>query len=451
MVCNHCLADNQKDCLFCPVCGNPMQTGEHAVTPPSVSNSSVIIEILNVQTAVSEVGASISPVTAAVALTLTSDAAASNKSATPAAGMPVGENRQLAQANLFRMRKSWDEATNLCILVLRDSPADPAAHSLLGDIYKDQGKLEESVRWYRMAVDLKPNPFDLANLQNLEKKLASRTISAPADSRTKSQFPLMRGSQSARKTDSTDTAQQRWLKGITVTAVSFLSLFIIYLLVAPARHRTGAGGAIPEGGVAYGYGSTSTDLPPPVIGGPAVLPSGERPNISSGATHTAGTGLSPDLNNGTVQAVLPPAATPDGGLLPAPVKSVSPLGSGASQMSELSPNDGSAVNRPHSNALQSGMEMAGVQSAHGVAMVTIVAPEATDPNTSRETLVRNLFRAANTIFSNDASLTRATVSFRAGSASGEVIFAADIDRTSATVSDPEHDDISVLSSHLQIH
>ncbi|HEX5323393.1 MAG TPA: tetratricopeptide repeat protein, partial [Capsulimonadaceae bacterium] len=65
-------------------------------------------------------------------------------------------SRMLAQANLHRMRGQWDEAIAICMDAMRLMPNDPTAHSLLGDIYSDQGNLDEAIRWYCMALDLKP-------------------------------------------------------------------------------------------------------------------------------------------------------------------------------------------------------------------------------------------------------------------------------------------------------
>ena len=36
--------------------------------------------------------------------------------------------------------------------VLRSQPGNADAHSLLGDIYRDQGAIDDAIQWYRMAV-----------------------------------------------------------------------------------------------------------------------------------------------------------------------------------------------------------------------------------------------------------------------------------------------------------
>lgn len=63
----------------------------------------------------------------------------------------------LAAANLLRVRGRYEDAEKRCVEVLRSDPNNVHAHSLLGDIYRDQGKLEEAAEWYQMALDLDPN------------------------------------------------------------------------------------------------------------------------------------------------------------------------------------------------------------------------------------------------------------------------------------------------------
>jgi tetratricopeptide repeat protein len=62
----------------------------------------------------------------------------------------------LARANLLRMRGQWTDAVELCTEALRVDAHSPAAHSLLGDIYENQGRLDKAIRWYQLALDLDP-------------------------------------------------------------------------------------------------------------------------------------------------------------------------------------------------------------------------------------------------------------------------------------------------------
>lgn len=101
--------------------------------------------------------------------------------------LPQGAYTLLAQANLLRMRGHWPEAIEKCMTALKLSPDNASAQSLLGDIYENQGLLDDAVQWYRMALDVHPDsPADKMKLARvIETK--SRTLppgasrSAPRD------------------------------------------------------------------------------------------------------------------------------------------------------------------------------------------------------------------------------------------------------------------------------
>ncbi|MES2464046.1 MAG: tetratricopeptide repeat protein [Armatimonadota bacterium] len=76
----------------------------------------------------------------------------------------------LARANLLRMRGQWNEAIAVCTEALRLAPRSPTAHSVLGDIYEAQGKYDDALQWYGMAVDLAPNRA--ADREKLERVVA---------------------------------------------------------------------------------------------------------------------------------------------------------------------------------------------------------------------------------------------------------------------------------------
>ncbi len=68
-----------------------------------------------------------------------------------------GHEAALAAANLLRLRGRHAEAEARCIEVLRADPNNVHAHSMLGDIYLDQGRREDARQWYQLALDLDPN------------------------------------------------------------------------------------------------------------------------------------------------------------------------------------------------------------------------------------------------------------------------------------------------------
>ncbi|MCS6950065.1 MAG: tetratricopeptide repeat protein [Armatimonadota bacterium] len=84
-------------------------------------------------------------------------------------------NPRLAQANLLRLRGQWDEAIRACAEVLRQFPSNVHAHALMGDIYRDQGNLEEAAQWYKLALDLAPDSVvDRQRLEQVQRELELR-------------------------------------------------------------------------------------------------------------------------------------------------------------------------------------------------------------------------------------------------------------------------------------
>lgn len=74
----------------------------------------------------------------------------------------------LAQANLLRMRGSWEEAVQNCMAALSLAPEHSSAQSLLGDIYENQGRHDDAIQWYHMALDVNPDsPADRLKLDRL--------------------------------------------------------------------------------------------------------------------------------------------------------------------------------------------------------------------------------------------------------------------------------------------
>lgn len=89
-------------------------------------------------------------------------------SAPEEAGLPRDLYALLAQANLLRMRGCWEDAVQTCMTALRLSPESHSAQSLLGDIYENQGRYDDAIQWYRMALDINPrSPADTMKLDRL--------------------------------------------------------------------------------------------------------------------------------------------------------------------------------------------------------------------------------------------------------------------------------------------
>lgn len=78
----------------------------------------------------------------------------------------------LSRANLMRLRGQWDEAIALCTEAIRIAPESAVAHSLLGDVYEAQGRLDEALQWFGMAVDLAPD--SRSDREKLERVLQAK-------------------------------------------------------------------------------------------------------------------------------------------------------------------------------------------------------------------------------------------------------------------------------------
>lgn len=124
MICPYCGAEISDDARFCPECGAPLQD---------------------------------------------------EVSGAESAGIEREVYSLLATANLYRIRGLWQEAENKCVEVLRRYPNNPTAHSLLGDIYADQGRWEEAKEWYELALELNPSSqADKKKLERVNKILEER-------------------------------------------------------------------------------------------------------------------------------------------------------------------------------------------------------------------------------------------------------------------------------------
>ncbi len=87
---------------------------------------------------------------------------------------------EIARANLLRMQGKYEEAVSVCRQILGRFPSNETAHALMGDIYADQGKLEDAIQWYEMLVELAPNnAVYSAKLFNLRALYAAQIAPPP--------------------------------------------------------------------------------------------------------------------------------------------------------------------------------------------------------------------------------------------------------------------------------
>jgi len=73
---------------------------------------------------------------------------------------------KLVTANVLRLRRQFDLAEAQCSEVLRNDPENAGAHSVMGDIVRDRGKLKDAIEWYKLALDL--DPGNISDRRKLE-------------------------------------------------------------------------------------------------------------------------------------------------------------------------------------------------------------------------------------------------------------------------------------------
>lgn len=88
----------------------------------------------------------------------------------------------LARANLLRMRGDYKGAVDQCLSILKRAPEDGDAHTLVGDIYAEQGDLEQAAQWYELALDLNPKSSgDRTKLEQVRQRMRERETATAAE------------------------------------------------------------------------------------------------------------------------------------------------------------------------------------------------------------------------------------------------------------------------------
>lgn len=83
--------------------------------------------------------------------------------------------RDLARANLQRMRGDFAAARETCLSILRRYPNNATTQGLLGDICREQGELGQAKEWYAMALDVRPDDENVrTRLRETETAMAAQ-------------------------------------------------------------------------------------------------------------------------------------------------------------------------------------------------------------------------------------------------------------------------------------
>ena len=261
----------------------------------------------------------------------------------------AGTDPLLTQANLARIRGNWSDSVEMCVRVLRSQPGNAEAHSLLGDVYRDQGALEDAIQWYRLAADLRPAGPDAEKLRRMEQERERRAaatgpVSASIVAGVYDSATGVYSSAPGGTTQLAGLSPRRWLNALTIVSACFLAatvLVLAYLRGAPTGRQDPAARTqqLSTSHPMMPTAETGVTLPSINPNRPTVLPLGEQPKTQAPAHHT-GDGLPADHPGVSRTTALPAfgsggapasAAAPAGSqqppheLAPAPVHLVQPL------------------------------------------------------------------------------------------------------------------------------
>lgn len=154
---------------------------------------------------------------------------------TEESGLPREAYALLAQANLLRMRGHWEEAVKNCMTALRLAPNSSSAQSLLGDIYENQGRFDDAIQWYRMALDADPDsPADQIKLHRLLQRQSPPELAGPLGQMEAlsepQRLPILRLQRLSQDPEIT--------LRYTALAASLLLLLVVGLAYVAAHHQT---------------------------------------------------------------------------------------------------------------------------------------------------------------------------------------------------------------------
>jgi hypothetical protein len=315
------------------------------------------------------------------------------------------EEAMLAEANLLRMRGQWEEAEARCIEVMRLSAHSVHAHSLLGDIYRDQGRLDEAAQWYQMALDLQPDSgADRVKLAAVVKQQAKQ---------------LARAGHPKPRIPTKNLAGTQSLMGLSPPAFFRLMWVVVAVFVVVVV------------GLIVWTRNSRPDQP--------LVPSGTLP----------GTAVRPSLPEG-ITGSMPSGGTTSG--LPRTGDAKKPDGARPNATGQTAPGaappSGTGFSSERESALQSSIaRQAGLGPQVQVAAVTVdpreqrativllerPGSEVSSPEQTREMVLRDAARAAQAAFVLDTAFNRVSVNARVavGGRQPEPYFAGDLDRASA--------------------
>ncbi|MBC7526838.1 MAG: tetratricopeptide repeat protein [Chthonomonadaceae bacterium] len=387
MACNSCGKELEVESLYCVECG----TQQNAITAPIQEHKALVSSVVP---------------------------------ATPVTPPSLSQaeldtlHARLTHANLSRMRKQWEEAIEDCVLVLQKQPGNATAHSLLGDIYAEQGKIDDAIQWYRMAIELKPNASDGMKLHRLEAE-RSRLLTQGVRNGGAA-FLTGDGTAMVGTTNLVGgVSPRRWLNVLTGVSLCFVGVTVLGLLAVQTR-RSGQTDKIATPRIGTGL-ADNVPAPPPLS---PSFSSAQSGSATQGTIGGGGFRADSPVRSQTTTPAPKTAPVNDGShSSPAPVN---PLASSAYRTTPLSPNttptptsgdksggfSGTPVSQNTGDVTQlsGGMYIASIIPNSGTAEITINSTQWQNNEPGKRLAALNVLRAARTVFAADATVSRASVS-----------------------------------------
>ncbi len=207
----------------------------------------------------------------------------------------------LSRANLLRVRGQPEAAIEACAEALRLDPLSGDASALLADIYESQGRLDDALQWYGMAVDNAPeNPSYREHLKRLAEKKQTALVKQaeapalkPPGERT---LELEGASPSAKKTD--QTVRVIWIVCGVLTLILLLGALFVLVPLLLLKRRSAEPPASRVASSVQSQPTLSTPAPLLAPALPTPAPMLSTPAPSPAATPAPETGEAIRLSDG---------------------------------------------------------------------------------------------------------------------------------------------------------
>ncbi|MHB8636917.1 MAG: tetratricopeptide repeat protein [Fimbriimonadaceae bacterium] len=192
---------------------------------------------------------------------------------------------ELARANLARLRGDYDMAEAQCMALLKESPHNSTVAALLGDVSAEQGKLDEAIQWYEMAVDAGAPTGIEEKLTAMRARVKERDV--------------------ARAEQDIGLTQRTWASPPVIVGTAVIILMLLVCAYVAGTYRTPVKVAAPPPYQAPIVLPSTTPSPPAqvvngtsdpgVVDAPHQTPSGPIPDSTASMVPTAKASFDPDL------------------------------------------------------------------------------------------------------------------------------------------------------------